>query len=431
MLIRRCLLLNPQFQSIENKGRDWFRLIDDLMIYGLMGIVFCLFFVPLNHMVEYAFFLLIAVWILSQLKNGTLKWIKTPLDIPILLYVVGVLVCVPWAVDHDYSFGEWRKALAQFLMFFFVVQVVKTKTTIYAILLSGAAGVVTLSVIESIFYFGQGRSMWDMEYRAGDLTGSSQWFSVYLVLGLPLLWIGWDMAKDVSKSLCIVLWLGSGIAFLGLVLSHTRGAWVAIGIQLFIYILLKLKNDWRVVLGGAGILVGLFLLMISSPNIHQVLSNFSSFTNTESMQVRFNTWPLALQDIIENPLTGIGLGKHSFGKLHSELGAGFHDNFHNTFLSRAVQVGIPCFIFYLWIFIAILRNAGSIFNKSPNEISGKLGMVTLLIVAGVIVRNLFDDMFNGTIAYLFWVLVGLFFSLDNLIRSRNSTQIGTFVQSSL
>ncbi len=410
-------MLNPQDLSIERKSREWSGLLDDVMIYGLMVIAFCLFFVRLNHIVEYAFFGFLVVWILGQLKNGSLKWIKTPLDIPILLYVSWVLICVPFAVDPAYSFDEWRKAVAQILIFYFVVQVVKTERQIHSILLAGVAGMISLSLIESAYFFGQGRSMWDMSYRAGELTGSSQWLSVYLVVGLPMLWIVWDSTRDNPRWYRVLFVGGLGISLLGLFLAHTRGAWVAIGIQVFIYTLLKLRKNWWIAFGGAGLVVCVLLVMISLSSIHQTLSTMSSFTHTGSMQVRFNTWSLALQDISENPLTGIGLGKHSFSRLHPELGYGdgFHAHLHNTFLSRAVQTGIPGFLFFIWIFVVVVVKAAPLFQRFPNEWGGKLALGTSLIVVGVIVRNLFDDMFIGTIAYLFWLLMGLFFAMDKAV----------------
>ena len=406
--------------SIERASREWSGLLDNLIIYGLMGIAFGLFFVRLNHIVEYGFFVLLFAWILGQLKNGTLKWIKTPLDIPILLYVAWVLICVPLAVDPDYSFGEWRKVVAHFLLFYFVVQTVKTKHQMYSVFLAVIAGMVVLSVAESIYFFVSGRSMWDMHYRGGDLWGSGQWFSSYLVMGLPLLWMAWDSARNSPRWCRIVFGVGLGISLLGLFLAHTRAAWVAIGIQVFIYVLLKFRSKWWAAFGGAGLLVCVLLVLLALPSVNQNLSSLSLFTHTGSMQVRFNTWSLALQDIAERPLTGIGLGKHSFSKLHPDLGSGFHANLHNTFLGRAVQIGIPGFLFFFWIFIVIVARAAPIFQSFSHEMAGKLALATSLIVVGVIVRNIFDDMFIGTLAYLFWLLVGLFFSMEQAVKTQNS-----------
>ena len=416
-------MLNPQNLSIEGKSREWSGLLGNVMIGGLIVIAFCLFFVRLNHIVEYMFLGLLGVWLLGQLQSGTLKWIKSPLDIPILLYVSWILICVPFAVDPDYSFGEWRKAVTQILLFYFVVQAVKTQRQIHSILLAGVAGIISLSLIESAYFLGQGRPLWTHSYRAGELTGNSQWLSVYLVIGLPILWIVWSSARGNPRWYRGLLWGGVAISFLGLFLAHTRGAWLAIGIQVFIYGILKLSSKWWVAFCGGGILVCGLLVILALP-VQKEIANISVFTTTNSMQWRFNTWSLALQDIFESPVTGIGFGKHSFSRLHPDLGPGFHANLHNTFLARAVQVGVPGFLFFVWIFVLVIVKAAPLFQSFPNEWSGKLALGTSLIVVGVIVRNLFDDMFIGTVAYLFWLLMGLFFAMDKAISKKNLVGIG-------
>ena len=101
-----------------------------------------------------------------------------------------------------------------------------------------------------------------------------------------------------------------------------------------------------------------------------------------------------------------------------------HTNLHNTFIARAVQVGIPGFLFYISIFVTVLIKAGQMFQRFQDELDGKLSLAIGLIVVGVIVRNFFDDMFNGTIAYLFWIFVGLFFSLGNIVKPQKLARFG-------
>jgi O-antigen ligase len=407
--------LNSQNHSLENSPWDWDLIFHNLVTWGLIAITFGLFFVRLNHLVEYTFFFLLIVWIGVQWKNGTLKWIKTPLDVPILLYVTWALICVPFAVDPTYSFGEWKKTVAQILLFYFAVQTIKTQQQIHLIFLAGSIGLGVLSAAETSDFFLQGRSMWDMGYRAGDLTGSSQWFSVYLVVGLPLLWFGLKFATDFSSWVKASLWGCLGISLLGLLVAHTRAAWVAVGIQVFIYLLLRVRKNWWMVMGGAGIVVCSFLVLLSLPSIFGYLSGISSFANTESMLLRFNTWSLALQDITDRPLTGIGLGKHSFRWLHPGLAGDYHTHVHNTFLSKAVQVGIPGFLFFVGIFWVVLSRGGDIFKRIKNDFVAQLSLAVNLIVVGVIVRILFDDMLIGTVAYLFWLCLGVFFSIEKAV----------------
>lgn len=429
-------------------------------MYGLVVIAFSLFFTQLDHIVEYMFFSLLIVWFLAHWKNGTLQWVKTPLDIPILLYVVWVLICVPFAIDQAYSFHEWRKIVAKITLFFFVVHTVKTKQDVHNVLLAAAVGVGTLVLLESAYFFWLGYSVWDMagkfscvrqwtnvsvygvdqlttcykNFRAGGFSGDWQWFSSYLVIGFPLLWIGWKMAEDNSNRFRILWAIGLGVSFVGLFLSHTRAAWVAIAVQIFVYVLLKIRNNWWWAFGGASLLFCVLLVLLSLPPVQQKMSTLSAFTETRSLEVRFKTWSLALQDFSDRPLVGIGLGKHSFSKLHPEIALaasergpdvgiserstewdGFHDNIHNTFLARLVQIGLPGFLFFSWIFIVIMNRGATLFQSS-DEFASKLALFTGLMVLGLITRNFFDDMFNGLVVYLFWLFVGLCFSMEKILR---------------
>ena len=422
-------------------------------MYGLVVIAFSLFFTQLDHIVEYIFFSLLIVWFLAHWKNGTLQWVKTPLDIPILLYVVWALICVPFAIDQAYSFHEWRKIVAKILLFFFVVHTVKTKQDVHNVLLAAAVGVGILALLESAYFFWLGHAVWDMAEeiscvrrwtsvsvygvdrlttcykiaRAGGFSGDWQWFSSYLVIGLPLLWVGWKMAEDNSSRFRILWAIGLGVSFVGLFLSHTRAAWVAIAVQIFVYILLKIRNNWWWAFGGASLLFCVLLVLLSLPPVQQKMSTLSAFTEIHSLEVRFKTWSLALQDFSDRPLVGIGPGKHSFSKLHPDVGIssehiewnakpwdGLHANIHNTFLARLVQVGLPGFLFFSWIFIVIMSRGATLFQSS-DEFASKLALFTGLMVLGLITRNFFDDMFNGLVAYLFWLFVGLCFSMEKIL----------------
>ena len=65
----------------------------------------------------------------------------------------------------------------------FVVNVVKSEKEIQSILHSFSIGLVLLAMVESVHFFGKGGDALSMQMRAGELTGSSQWLSCFLVIG--------------------------------------------------------------------------------------------------------------------------------------------------------------------------------------------------------------------------------------------------------
>ena len=85
-------------------------------------------------------------------------------------------------------------------------------------------------------------------------------------------------------------------------------------------------------------------MFVAIPGVHHELVAGSKFTSSRTMLLRLNTWDLAIQDIQEHPLTGIGYGKKSFELKHPNLDDRFHKAVHNSFLSNTVQIGIPGFL---------------------------------------------------------------------------------------
>jgi O-antigen ligase len=140
------------------------------------------------------------------------------------------------------------------------------------------------------------------------------------------------------------------------------------------------------------------------------------------MLVRFNTWDLAIDDIREHPLTGIGYGKNSFHLKHPNLGENIHTAVHNSFLSSTVQVGIPGFLFLTWIFWVVLNKSSEWSRRFPGQYLGNLSLVIFLVTVGLMVRILFDDMLIGSLVYLFMLLLGVCFSLGVHVEARAKTK---------
>jgi len=383
--------------------------LDKVLPYGLLAIAFSLPFVRLNHLTEYLFLSLLIIWVGKQLLTKTFVFEKTSLDLPILLFFGWVLLTVPFATDWFYSLGEWQKSIPRFLMFWFVVNVVKTEQDGRTILHSFSLGFVLLALMESSHFFAQGGNPLSMTVRAGELTGSSQWFSCFLVMGIPVLLLG---ALCEERGWRQTLYLSAlGISGVALFLVHTRSAWVAVTMQGLFYGVLRLTRSW--IISGMAVFLAVSLLMVflAVPGQHRELVSSSKFTSPKSMVLRYNTWDLALDDIRERPLTGIGYGKGSFQLNHPNLGKRYHTHIHNFFLSSIVQVGIPGFLFIAWIFWVVLHKSYEWRTRFSDQYLGNLSLVIFLMTVGLLVRILFDDMFIGNVVYLYMLLVGVCFSL--------------------
>lgn len=147
-----------------------------------------------------------------------------------------------------------------------------------------------------------------------------------------------------------------GLIALGILLSFSRGAWIASAIALLLYCALSFavarSNRRRLQLIGLPLLVSLagLLLVVSAlqdQSISKLLSERATLTQSydEGAEGRFGGQWRALQVIAENPL-GIGAleftpGFHVNGTMmpNRSEGRGFGDDVHNSYLSMFLNAG--------------------------------------------------------------------------------------------
>ncbi|NUQ56722.1 MAG: hypothetical protein HUU14_12605, partial [Dehalococcoidia bacterium] len=118
------------------------------------------------------------------------------------------------------------------------------------------------------------------------------------------------------------------------------------------------------------------------------------------------------------PLVGIGFGNNSFIKKFPEYAVEKQDHLpqreriipamHNTFLMVTLGSGLPALLSFVWIFVALLRQLLPIARPERYDQAGRLMALGIgLAVIGLAVRNLFDYMFMGSLAHIFWLLAAV------------------------
>ena len=76
---------------------------------------------------EYLFFVLLSIAVALSLSNAHRLWIRTPINVPLLLLIVSVLVTVPFALAPSYSFTEWTGLLIRLMAFYWALLVLQSQ----------------------------------------------------------------------------------------------------------------------------------------------------------------------------------------------------------------------------------------------------------------------------------------------------------------
>lgn len=199
------------------------------------------------------------------------------------------------------------------------------------------------------------RGMWGHPVTFGHA------FALSLCFPLAIVFAGRDLGRMVRKIAISVAVIG----LIALILSFTRGAWLAVMAAAFV---MSMYAGRRVAVTVAmTTLVAISIAVAASPNFRQRVVSIFSVTDTSNTQ-RMDLWRANVEIFKENPIFGVGYGVNEnvvqqyFEKLGIVDGYGGHA--HNNFLQFLAGtglIGLTIFLafvlYFLWINHRLLRSS--------------------------------------------------------------------------
>jgi O-antigen ligase len=259
-------------------------------------------------------------------------------------------------------------------------------------------------------------------------------YSSLLVCLIPIGWVIWFYTpkRTFHKNLAFCLLL---IALAALVLSYSRGAWLALIIGLFSIILFKKK--WMLQTMVSAIMVFVLLITFLSyqknylsfaPNHDQTIfhENFAEHLSATinrkdiSNAERFHRWVAGIRMIVEKPI--IGFGPNSFYSQYKPYTVSSfktwvsnnpeHSTVHNYFLLIAIEQGLIGLVFFLALFIYMLLEAQFLYHQFQTELYRSISMLVGIILVMIGVINMGSDMIEtDKIGSIFWLCGGVLIAL--------------------
>ena len=346
--------------------------------------------------------------------------IRTPIDLPLFLFLTWVLLTIPFSLNPEYSFVEWRKLVAQCLVFYWAVSVMREisqrqqgernslsckwldviggRSHSQNVFLGVLIGTLLLSGFALGDFIDRGGNWQDRNIRAIAPGSDYNWLSTYLILSTPIV---------VYCGLASRLWWGKIFSFCTVVLallaqaaSYTRAGWLASVAQLF---------SWGLVTRRRVLFISCILGIILVPVAIIGISRMGYQTDTLhswTLEARIQVWKLGVDQMINHPIVGIGYGNYIFRPVlvDSPMGEKLM-SLHNTPLMVGVGSGIPGLVLFVWVFIRLGTELFPKINRKNLTDSETLKLCLGIVLVGFFCRNLFDYMFAGSLAYLFWILM--------------------------
>jgi putative inorganic carbon (HCO3(-)) transporter len=254
-------------------------------------------------------------------------------------------------------------------------------------------------------------------------TALAHWLGLLLPVPLVL----WLWARDRQRQ---ITYAGiTAVGFVGLILTFTRGAWMAFFLTTALLCVLLWRQmgfsrEYWLVLGQVAVVFGLILLVLSTPIRARL---FSKKAIGRSVRVRDKLSDVAAEMTYSNLLWGVGLG--SFAERAEEFGArtGFQaahpDRMpHNVYLAVTSETGLVG----LGLFLVFLTAAGFLLFQTLSAPWALAANVGRALLAGFCSLMVYNFVSWGLLSYqvfpLFWALLGLASSLRQL--SLRTSELG-------
>ncbi len=265
-------------------------------------------------------------------------------------------------------------------------------------------------------------------------------------------WVRFTQSRVAVWGLRIGLWLGTLFLGLVLLLTQSRGSYLAFGITVLGMLFLVMPKRWRWILLVFVCLVVLVLgvLIVREGSwqgfIDQLGLSGEEGLSTRTLDPRLEIWSRAIYGVQDFPLTGMGMNTfremvhvlYPFFTISPELELDIA-HAHNEFLQAALDLGVPGLIAFIsiyiisfWMLVKIWKNP-SVEGVSPKTSNERVTFIVSqdLILKKALVLGLGGGLFGHLIfgmtdaitlgakpGIFFWMLLALITGLYLRIKNR-------------
>ena len=343
--------------------------------------------------------LTLALYLLGRLQEGTLRFNRTPYDVPIALLLLAGASAVFVPLDRWHALGLYRAYFVEPVAIFYVaVDLLRRPGKVRSVLLGlgigssifAALNVVAFLVtwVEGTFVLGSPPSFL---YTSGPEVAMYLEPPLALAAGLAL------FADQRRDRLLAVLW----VAFLtpALTLTLSRGAYAAIAVLALVAIA---SSRARIYL-AAGLVV-VVLVMLQLPLVQRRLAGQFDFGNSQTtIRGRLSIFTDTFSMLRDHPIFGNGLGGYHY------LFRGFILEIypHDMWLTFWVEIGLLGMVAFAVIFFGLLARGWRAFPRAGGFYRAMLwGVSGSLVLWGV--HGLVDSPYwKNDMSVEFWILAAL------------------------
>lgn len=366
-------------------------------------------------------------WLLSALSarlgaadTGSTRTLRSsvlrdPLLPASLLLVVAALPSLFMSEDFSRAIKDWRSYWL-LLIYFLVAANLSTgrmRETVFWILFAST----TVSCLAAFFQRAGGIDWWFIHLGGKHRVESTLYTMTFAGILYQVIIFNFAMAlrqKLRAGWWTVVPWAGLAIQFVAIILTVTRGAWVALFAGLAA-VCVMIRSKTVLALSAAAVAI---VVVFAFVTIEDTGRNISPTKFAQEIDIHAGTrlvlWDIALDLFKQHPVLGVGMGDYSTeaDKLVGDRTVTTTTDTHNVYLHVLATRGLVGFLPFAMFWVVVLRSLVRLKRSYArgsvdwHYAVGAIG-VTIAMLFGALTENNMDDE-EVFIAYLF--ILGLTFS---------------------
>ncbi|MBI3952663.1 MAG: O-antigen ligase family protein [Candidatus Doudnabacteria bacterium] len=351
---------------------------------------FTIFGLPTTFLEVILVIFLLSVLVSQYKQISSLKKLGA-LNSVVLLFVLSGIISTLISPEPIKALGQLKALIIEPVLFFYACALIIKKESDLKIPLTM---LLSSSLIISLFGLIQHQTLLGLPLRFwGFGEGVKRIVSVFEYPNALALYLGpllaFFLALIYSKSTLInrkLLFWTTGMGLIALVLTFSRGAWLAV--LAVLAVLIGKKFSWKI--AGAVLIIIIIAIVFLQSGQRFSLSDTSS-------QTRIQLYQYALTAVLANPLLGNGLhGFEAFGVLYP----------HNIFLNFWLELGLLGMLAFFGIITLSLKQ----YKIAPTSIK----LAAAMFLLAVVVHGLVDvPYFKNDLSILFWFMISIFYLSKN------------------
>ena len=403
--------------------------------YAFIAYFFILSFFPFSADIIKLLCLLtvIGCWIARMLVEKKILFAKTPLNIPIISF----LLCSMIASFHSVSIKHSLETVLHdyfvyFIIFFCMVNNIHSRKQIERMVKSM---LITCGLVCAYGLYGFYTGIAIRDGRLVATFGYHTLISEYISLLLPIAICLFFWFKDILTRLYLALLIF--ICCFSLILTMSRASWIAIVITIF-FIGFAVQRKLLILIFVSVCALLIFILPSKFTTHAKTTVQIDKFlTSSKIFGERLLCWKASIAMIKDHPILGIGPGERNFRYAYQQYGKEVKNkelqqkgmkessqsnvkktrikkiqrlsNAHNIFLHVWVGTGVVGLVIFLWLFVLVFYSGIKLLKSLSMEYEKMLLIGIMASIISFFSQGVVHNLWKKPDAVFLWYIMGILF----------------------